>query len=80
VEPSVLPPKAITGDFVHPASALISSILWIVLLHVFHRSINVHVIIIYVAKFRVVFCWAIFEFPLIRRDVVPRYRHVECAM
>ncbi len=31
VEPSVLSPKAITSDFVHPASALISSSLWIVL-------------------------------------------------
>jgi hypothetical protein len=80
LEPSVLSPKAITGDSVYPASALISSILRIFLLHVFRRNIDVHVIIVYVAKFRVVFSWAIFEFPLIRRNVVPRYRHVECAM
>lgn len=78
VEPSVLSPKAITGDSVYPASALISSSMCIVLLQVFRR-IDVHAII-YIAKFRVVFRRAIFEFPLIRRNVVPRYRHVEGAM
>lgn len=62
----------------HPAPPLISSRLRIVPLHVCRR-IRVHVII-YVAKFRVVFCWAIFEFPMIRRNVMSGNGHVKCAM
>ncbi len=78
VEPTVLSTKTITSDFVHPASALISRSVRIVPLHV-RRCIKVHVII-YVAKFRIVFCWAILELPLIRRNVMSRNGHVECAM
>ncbi len=66
VEPSVLSPKTITSDFVYPASALMR----IIPLRVCCR-INVR-IIIYVAKFGVVLCWAIFELPLVRRDVMSR--------
>jgi hypothetical protein len=77
-ETAVLPPKAIASDLVHPAPALIRSRLRIVPLHVCGR-INVHVIV-YIAKFRVIFCGPIFELPVIRRNVVPRNRHVERAM
>ena len=77
-ESAVLPPKAIPRDFVHPAPALIRSRLRIVSLHVRCR-ISVHVVV-YVTKFRVVFCGAIFELPVVCRNMVPRNGHVERAM
>ena len=77
-EPAVLPPKAIPRDLVHPAPALIRSRLRIVPLHV-RSGISVHVVI-YIAKFRVVFCGAIFELPVVCRNMVPRNGYVERAM
>jgi hypothetical protein len=74
----VLSAKTIASHFVHPAPALISG-LRVVSLHVRSR-IDVHVVILYVTKFRVVFRWTMFKLPLIRGDVMSGYGHVECAM
>ena len=79
LEPTVLSAKTIAGNLVHPAPALISG-LYVVPLCV-RRRIGVHVNVInQVTEFRVVFCGAIFELPLIRGDVVQRNGHVECTM
>lgn len=78
LEPAVFSTKTITSDFVHPAPTLISS------LHVvplrFRCRVNVHVVSLHATNFRVILCWAIFELPLIRGDVVPGNGHVENAM